>query len=102
MMAKTGLWMYMTWDVISTPRGSTLTGPVVIVLRRILAVCALPLVIQGKLHIMRRVFTHAGSHGVETSLVSQSSLTKLRSAFVAAVWYRKVPLANSKCNFESA
>ena len=41
------------------------------------------------------MFMHAALHGVEASLVAQSSLTKLRSAFVSSVWSRKMRLAKS-------
>ena len=64
-------------------------------LSRIVAVCALPLDFHGKLRILRSVFMHIALHGVEASVVSQSSLTKLNSAFVAAVASRRMPLANS-------
>ena len=73
---------------------STLAGRLVIVQSRVMTVCALPLDIQGKLRTLRTMFMHAAFHGVEASLVAQSSLTKLRSAFVSSVWSRRMPLAS--------
>ena len=74
------------FDSTQRQRASTLTGRVVTVRSRIMAVCALPLDFLRELHILRTMFISAALHGVGASSFSQSSLTKLRSAFVAAVW----------------
>ena len=50
-------------DSIQRQRASTLAGRVVIVLSRVMTVCALLL----KLRILRTMFMHAALHGVEAS-----------------------------------
>ena len=87
----------MTWEVISTlPNVSVLPHVWVgwlLCSIEFLRVCALPLGFQGKLRILRTMFIHAAVHGVEPSFVLQSSVTKLRAAFV--VWSRGMPLAHT-------
>ena len=57
--------------------------------------CALALDFHGKLRILPTMLMHAAFRGIDASLVSQNSLTNFWSAFVAAVWSRRMPLANS-------
>ena len=64
------------------------------VLVRVPAVCALPLGLGGRLRILRTMYTPAGLHGDEASLVSQASLSRLRTAHVRAATSGEVLLAN--------
>ena len=58
-------------------------------------VYALPLDYGGKLRILRTTFILAALHGTEACTVSDSSLCKLRSAFVSAAWSGRLSLANT-------
>ena len=48
-----------------------------------------------KLRVLRTMFIPAALHGIEASRLSQSSLFKLRDAFVRAYWSSKVTLAHT-------
>ena len=55
-------------------------------------VMALPLGFSGKLRILRTTFLLGTLHAVEASGISFTLLQRLRSAFVSAVWSKKMPL----------
>ena len=80
-------------DSTQRKRASALTGRAVTVIRRIIAVCALPLDFRKNFAFCAFCFGML-LYTVLKSLVSQSSLTKHRSAFGAAVWSRRRDLAN--------
>ena len=75
--------------------GRTLAARVIAVLRVVWVVSALPLDYRGKLRILRTMYIPAALHGIEASLLSQSSLLKLRAAFVRACWSSKLTLAHT-------
>ena len=75
--------------------GCTLAARVLAVLRVVWLVSALPLGYHGKLRVLRTMFIPAALHGIEASHLSQSSLLKLRAAFVRACWSGKLTLAHS-------
>ena len=54
--------------------------------------CRLP--VTGKLGILRTKFLLGALHAIEASGISFTLLQKLRSAFVSAVWSKKMPLAH--------
>ena len=64
----------------------TLAARVREVLRVVWLVSALPLDYEGKLRILRTKFIPAALHGIEASLLPQSSYLRLRAAFVRACW----------------
>ena len=55
---------------------------------------ALPLGFAGKLRVLRTKFFPGALHAVEASGISFSLLQKLRTAFVSAIWSKKMPLAH--------
>ena len=64
-------------------------------LRVVWLVSALPLDYEGKLRILRTKFILAALHGIEASLLSQSSYLRLRAAFVRACWSSKMSMSHS-------
>ena len=75
--------------------GCTLAARVREVLRVVWLVSALPLDYEGKLRILRTKFIPAALHGIEASLLSQSSYLRLRAAFVRACWSSKMSMSHS-------
>ena len=75
-------------------RAGTLVGRVLGLLDSVLLVMALPLDFAGKLRILRTKFLPGALHAIEASGISFSLVQRLRSAFVSAVWSRKMPLAH--------
>ena len=75
--------------------GRTLVARVVAVLRVVWMVSALLLDYRGRLRILRTMYIPAALHGIEASLLSQSSILKLRAAFVRSCWSSKLTLAHS-------
>ena len=75
--------------------GCTLAARVLAVLRVVWLVSALPLGYRGRLRILRTMYVPSALHGVEASHLSQSSLFKLRAAFVRACWSSKMTLAHT-------
>ena len=63
-------------------------------LARMLGVLALPLDFASKLKALRTKFLPGALHCVEASSLSLGLLRRLRSAFVADVWSRRMPLAH--------
>ena len=80
-------------DTTFRGRAATLVGRVLVFLARILVVLALPLDFAGKLRVLRTKFLPGALHGIEASSLSLGLLWRLRSAFVSAVWSRRMPLA---------
>ena len=68
-------------------------GRVAGLLGPILVVMALPLTFAGKLRVLRTMFYLVHCMLFEASGISFTLLQKLRSAFVSAVWSKKMPLA---------
>ena len=60
----------------------------------VLVVMALPLDFAGKLRVLRTKFLPGALHAVEGARISSLLLHRLRSAFVSAVWSKKMPLAH--------
>ena len=81
-------------DTTRRRRNSTLAGRVVGLLAAVLVVMALPLDFAGKLRVLRTKFLPGALHGIEGARISALLLHRLRSAFVSAVWSRKMPLAH--------
>ena len=81
-------------DTTLRHRASTLSGRVSGLLGAVLVVMALPLDFSGKLRILRTKFLLSTLHAIEASSIPFSLLQKLRSAFVSAVWSKKMPLAH--------
>ena len=79
---------YRSWEC-------TLAARVREVLRVVWLVSALPLDYEGKLRILRTKFIPAALHGIEASLLSQSSYLRLRAAFVRACWSSKMRMSHS-------
>ena len=75
--------------------GRTLVAGVIAVLKVVWMVSALPLDYRGKLRILRTMHIPAALHGIEASLLSQSSLLKLRAAFVSSCWSSNLTLAHT-------
>ena len=71
----------------------TLIGRFLGLLDSVMVVMALPLDFAGKLRILRTKFLPGALHAIEASGISFSLLQRLRSAFVSAVWSKKMPLA---------
>ena len=55
---------------------------------------SLPLGFRGTLGLLRSKCIPAALHGVESSHVSDANLNSLRTAFVAAAWSARMPLAH--------
>ena len=55
---------------------------------------SLPLGFRETLGLLRSKCIPAALHGVESSHVSDASLNSLRTAFVAAAWSTRMPLAH--------
>ena len=81
-------------DTTRRKRNTTLAGRVVGLLAAVLVVMALPLDFAGKLRVLRTKFLPGALHAVEGARISSLLLHRLRSAFVSAVWSRKMPLAH--------
>ena len=81
-------------DTTRRRRNSTLAGRVVGLLAAVLVVMALPLDFVGKLRVLRTKLLPGALHAVEGARISSLLLRRLRSAFVSAVWSRKMPLAH--------
>ena len=81
-------------DTTLRGRAATLVGRVLVLLARILVVLALPLDFAGRLMVLRTKFLPGALHGIEASSLSLGLLRRLRSAFVSAVWSRRMPLAH--------
>ena len=81
-------------DTTCRRRNSTLSGRVVGLLAAIFIVMALPLNFAGKLRVLRTKFLPGALHAVEGARISSLLLHRLRTAFVSAVWSRKMPLAH--------
>ena len=60
----------------------------------VLVVMALPLDFAGRLRVLRTKFLPVALHAVEGARISSLLLHRLRSAFISAVWSRKMPLAH--------
>ena len=81
-------------DTTYRKRNTTLAGRVLGLLAAVLVVMALPLDFAGKLRVLRTKFLPGALHAIEGSGISFSLLQQLRSAFVSAVWSKKMPLAH--------
>ena len=55
---------------------------------------SLPLGFRGTLGLLRSKCIPAALHGIESSHVSDANLDSLRTAFVAAAWSARMPLAH--------
>ena len=84
-----------TWVLPTRRRATTLDGRVGLLLARILVVMALPLDVSVKLGVLQTKFLPGTSHGIDASVPSLALLHLLRSAFVSAVWSRKMPRAHT-------
>ena len=73
----------------------TLAARVREVLKVVWLVSALPLDYEGKLRILRTKFIPAALHGIEASLLSQSSYLRLRAASVRGCWSSKMSMSHS-------
>ena len=82
-------------DTTYRRRAATLAGRVLGLLAAVLVVMALPLDFAGKLRILRTKFLPGALHAIEASRISICLLQGLRTAFVAAVWSTKMPLARA-------
>ena len=81
-------------DTAPRRRAVTLSGRVLGLLVAVLVVMALPLTFAGKLRVLRTKFLPGALHAIEASGISSSLMQKLRTAFVSAVWSKKMPLAH--------
>ena len=63
-------------------------------LASVLVITALPLDFVGTLLSFRTIFLLGALHAIEGSRISFSLLQRLRTAFVSAVWSKKMPLAH--------
>ena len=81
-------------DTTYRRRAATLVGRVLGLLAAVLVVMALPLDFAGKLRVLRTKFLPGALHASEASRISFSLLQRLRTAFVSAVWSKKMPLAH--------
>ena len=73
-------------DTTHTGWSATLVAGVLSVFQRPRVVAVFPLDFHGRFRVVRTTVILGAVHGVEASLLFQSSLVKLRSALVAAVW----------------
>ena len=74
----------------------TLAARVREVLKVVWLVSPLPLDFEGKHRILRTKFIPTALHGIEASLLSQSSYLRLRAAFVRACWSSKMSMSHSR------
>ena len=81
-------------DATHKAGASTHVGRAGGVLVRVPAVCALRVGLGRRLRILRTMYTPAGLHGDEASLVAQASLSRLRTAHVRVATSGEVLLAN--------
>ena len=81
-------------DTTHRRRSGTLVNRVLGLLAAVLVVMALPLGFVGKHRILRTKFLPGALHAAEASGIAFSLLQKLRTAFVSAVWSKKMPLAH--------
>ena len=81
-------------DTTLRHRTSSLAGRVSGLLSAVLVVMTLPLDPPGKPRTPRTKFPPGAPHAAEAPAISFTLLQKLRSAFVAAVWSKKMPLAH--------
>ena len=82
-------------DTTCRRRATTLVARVVLLLARILVVMALPLDFARKLRVLRNKVLPGALRCVEASALSLGLLHQLRSAFVSAVWSRRMPLPHT-------
>ena len=75
-------------------RAGTLADRILPVRASCKAAGSLPLGLWGTLGLLRSKCTPAALHGVESSHVSDANLNSLRTAFVAAAWSARMPLAH--------
>ena len=73
---------------------STLASRVRLVISRLVLVSALPLDFHGRLRVLRSMFIPGALHGIEASFLADTSLRKLRAAFLGAPWSRRQPFAS--------
>ena len=73
---------------------STLAARVRLVLARLLVVFALPLHFHGRMIVLRNMFIPGALHGIEASILADSSVRKLRAAFCKVSWSSRQPLAH--------
>ena len=65
------------------------------VIERLLKVASLPLDFHGRIRVVRSIVIPGALHGIEASLLSHSSLFKLRSRLAAAVRCKRQPVAHA-------
>ena len=73
---------------------STLASRVRLVISRLVLVSALPLDFHGRLRVLCSMFIPGASHGIEASFLADTSLRKLRTAFVRVAWSRRQSFAS--------
>ena len=73
---------------------STLASRVRLVISRLVLVSALPLDFHGRLRVLRSMFIPGALHGIEASFLADTSLRKLRAAFLEVPWSRRQPFAS--------
>ena len=81
-------------DTTYRRRAATLVGRVLGLLAAFLVVMALPLDFAGKLRVLRTKFLPGALHAIEASRIAFSLPQRPRTAFVSAVWSKKMPLAH--------
>ena len=73
---------------------SILASRVRLVIFRLVLVFALPLDFHGRLRVLRSMFIPGALHGIEASFLADSSLRKLRTAFLKVAWSRRQSFAS--------
>ena len=73
---------------------STLASRVCLVISRFVLVSALPLDFHGWLRVLRSMFILGALHGIEASFLADTSLRKLRTAFLKVAWSRRQSFAS--------
>ena len=73
---------------------STLASRVRLVISRLVLVSALALDFHGRLRVLRSMFIPGALHGIEASFLADTSLRKLRAAFVRVAWSRRQSFAS--------
>ena len=72
----------------------TLATRVRLVISRLVLVSTLPLDFHGRLRVLRSMFIPGALHGIEASFLADTSLRKLRTAFVRVAWSRRQSFAS--------
>ena len=68
---------------------STLASRICLVISRLVLVSALPSDFHGRLRVLRSMFIPGALHGIEASFLADTSLRKLRTAFLKVAWSRR-------------